>query len=53
MEKTWENSGGGGTRVCIHAKPTRLPNYDRILPARRGECRWRAAQRYSKIEAPH
>jgi tRNA (mo5U34)-methyltransferase len=48
MEQTWENSGGGGTRVCIHAKPTRLPNYDRVLPRKARRMPLAGGRRYSK-----
>ena len=32
LDETWENRGGGGHRVCVHARPTRLRNYARVLP---------------------
>lgn len=32
LEKTWENRGGGGHRVCIKAEPVRQRNYERVLP---------------------
>jgi SAM-dependent methyltransferase len=32
LEKTWENVGGGGHRVCISARPVRQRNFERALP---------------------
>jgi SAM-dependent methyltransferase len=32
LEKTWENTGGGGHRVCVRGTAARQGNYNRALP---------------------
>lgn len=56
IEKVWERERPTGARLCVHAKPERRPNYDRVLPRKReamsvaGGKRWHHIRKKEKAE---
>lgn len=48
IETFWEKKGGGGSRVCVHAIPTRQADYERALPRRARRMPLAGGRRFRK-----